>query len=131
MTNIPTDLRYHADHLWARPGDQHLVRVGATDFAQQALGDVVSVTPPLTGEHITAGNPCGDIESTKSVNDLIAPVTGTVRERNEALAEEPELVNTDPYGAGWLFDVELDADSENDQLDSLLDAEAYRHLVGA
>ena len=130
MTDVPTDLRYHSNHLWARPAGEHLLRIGVSDFAQQALGDVVAVTLPAVGEKITVGNPCGDIESTKSVSDLVAPVSGTIRKRNEALAATPDLVNSAPYGDGWLFEVEVDASSEPDQLAALLDAAAYRHLVG-
>jgi len=130
MTDVPTDLRYHSDHLWVRPGGEHLVRIGVSDFAQQSLGDVLAVTLPAVGEKITVGDPCGNIESTKSVSDLVAPVSGTIRKQNEALAAAPELVNTAPYGDGWLFEVELDASSERDQLAGLLDAAAYRHLVG-
>ena len=129
MTDVPTDLRYHSDHLWVRPGE-HLVRIGVSDFAQQSLGDVLAVTLPAVGEKITVGDPCGNIESTKSVSDLVAPVSGTIRKHNEALAATPELVNTAPYGDGWLFEVEVDASSERDQLAGLLDAAAYRHLVG-
>jgi glycine cleavage system H protein len=130
MTDFPTDLRYHSDHLWVRSGGEHLVRVGVTDFAQQALGDVQTVTLPAVGGKITVGDPCGAIESTKSVSELVAPVSGTIRRRNDALAAAPELVNTAPYGDGWLFEVEVDASSERDQLAGLLDAAAYRHLVG-
>ena len=130
MTDVPTDLRYHSDHLWVRPGSEHLVRIGVSDFAQQSLGDVLAVTLPAVGEKITVGDPCGNIESTKSVSDLVAPVSGTIRKHNEALAATPELVNTAPYGDGWLFEVEVDASSERDQLAGLLDAAAYRHLVG-
>ena len=93
MPDIPTDLRYSKDHLWARPGPAaRMARIGVTDFAQQSLGDVVDVTLPRPGDMVTAGEACGDIESTKSVSDLIAPVTGTVRTRM------PEPINTDPYG---------------------------------
>jgi glycine cleavage system H protein len=130
MTDVPTDLRYHSDHLWVRPGGEHLVRIGVSDFAQQSLGDVLAVTLPAVGEKITVGNPCGAIESTKSVNDLVAPVSGTIHKQNEALTATPELVNTAPYGDGWLFEVEVDASSERDQLAGLLDAVAYRRLVG-
>ena len=130
MTDVPTDLRYHSDHLWVRPDGEHLVRIGVSDFAQQSLGDVLAVTLPAVGEKITVGDPCGNIESTKSVSDLVAPVSGTIRKHNEALAAAPELVNTAPYGDGWLFEVEVDASSERDQLAGLLDAAAYRHLVG-
>src|SRR5262249_33128398 len=109
MPEIPADLRYSKDHLWARPGSRTgLVRVGVTDFAQQSLGDVVGVTLPEPGDTVTAGEACGDIESAKSLSDLIAPVTGTVRARNDDLTSAPELVNTDPYGQGWVFEVETD-----------------------
>ena len=131
MTDIPADLRYGKDHLWARSGDAGLARVGVTDFAQQSLGDVVAVTLPRLGETVKAGEPCGDIESTKSVNDLIAPVTGTVRARNGELDGTPELVNTDPYGQGWMFEVEADPDALSQQLAGLLDAGSYRQLAGA
>jgi glycine cleavage system H protein len=96
MSGIPVDLRYSQDHLWVRPDPGGgLVRVGVTDFAQRSLGDVVQVTLPGLGETIKAGQACGDIESVKSVNDLVAPVAGTVRARNDNLASTPELVNTD------------------------------------
>jgi len=132
MPDIPADLRYSKDHLWARPAaDDGLVRVGVTDFAQQSLGDVVDVTLPRPGDTVTAGEACGDIESVKSVSDLVAPVTGTVRTRNDDLAGTPELVNTEPYGQGWLFEVETDPASLGQQLAVLMDARAYRGLVGA
>jgi len=108
-----------------------VVRVGVTDFAQQALGDVVEVTLPRLGETVRADEACGDIESVKSVSDLIAPVTGTVRTRNDALTRTPELVNTDPYGQGWLFEAEADPSALSQQLASLMDAGAYRSLAGA
>jgi glycine cleavage system H protein len=131
MTDIPADLRYSTDHLWAVPGaGASLVRVGVTDFAQQSLGDVVDVTLPTPGDTVTAGVACGDIESVKSVSDLIAPVTGTVRTRNDDLAGSPELVNTDPYGQGWLFEVEIDPSTLAQQLEALMAARAYRALAG-
>jgi glycine cleavage system H protein len=130
MPDIPSDLRYSADHLWARPG-VGLVRIGVTDFAQQSLGDVVDVTLPRIGETIKAGEACGDIESVKSVSDLISPVTGTVRRRNEDLTGTPELVNTDPYGGGWMFEAEIDPATADQQLAALLDPGAYRELAGA
>jgi len=132
MPDFPADLRYSKDHLWARPGaDASLVRVGVTDFAQQSLGDVVAVTLPRAGDTVTAGEPCGDVESVKSVNDLIAPVTGTVRARNDDLTAAPELVNTDPYGQGWMFEVEPDPETLGKELAALLDVGAYRQLAGA
>lgn len=131
MTDIPADLRYSKDHLWARPGDgTGTVRIGVTDFAQQSLGDVVDVALPRPGETVTAGEPCGDIESTKSANDLIAPVTGAVANGNDELAATPELVNTDPYGQGWMFEVDIDSATLGRQLAALMDAAAYRQLVG-
>ena len=132
MTDIPADLRYSKDHLWTRPGtDAGLVRVGVTDFAQQSLGDVVDVTLPEPGDMVTAGEACGEIESVKSLSDLVAPVTGTVRARNDDLAGAPELVNTDPYGRGWIFEVETDPTTLGRQLAALMDADAYRALAGA
>ena len=131
MSDIPADLRYSTDHLWVRPGAGGLVRVGVTDFAQQSLGDVVDVSPPRPGDTVTAGQACGDIESVKSLSDLIAPVTGTARARNEDLAEAPDLVNSDPYGQGWLFEIQSDPAILGQQLAALMDADAYRELAGA
>jgi len=132
MPDIPTDLRYSKDHLWARPGPAaRMARIGVTDFAQQSLGDVVDVTLPRPGDMVTAGEACGDIESTKSVSDLIAPVTGTVRARNEDLTGAPDLVNTDPYGQGWMLEIETDPATLTRQLAELMDARAYREVTGA
>jgi glycine cleavage system H protein len=131
MTDIPSDLRYSNDHLWARLlADGSTVRVGVTDFAQQSLGDVVEVTPPRLGETVTAGQPCGEIESTKSVNDLVAPVTGTARARHDDLENAPDLVNSDPYGEGWIFEVETDPATVGKQLAALIDPAAYGAMVG-
>jgi glycine cleavage system H protein len=117
----PEDLQYTKDHEWVRvEGDS--LRVGVTDFAQDALGDIVFVTLPEAGSHLTAGEACGEIESTKSVSDVYAPVTGTVVERNEALDASPELVNTDTYGEGWMLAVRPD---DGDAVEGLLDAAAY------
>ncbi|NDU72107.1 glycine cleavage system protein GcvH [Actinomadura sp. DSM 109109] len=132
MSGIPADLKYSNDHLWARPdAGIVLVRVGVTDYVQQSLGDVVEVTLPRPGDTVTAGEPCGDIESVKSVSDLITPLTGTVRTRNDDLPGTPELVNTDPYGQGWMFEIETDPATLNEQLAALMDASAYRDLAGA
>jgi glycine cleavage system H protein len=132
MTDTPSDLRYSSDHLWARvPADGSAVRVGVTDFAQQSLGDIVDISLPRPGDTVKAGEPCGDIESTKSLNDLIAPVTGTVRARHDDLAGAPELVNSDPYGQGWMFEVETDPATLDQQLAALMDARAYSEMVGA
>jgi glycine cleavage system H protein len=132
MPDIPADLRYSKDHLWARPGaGTGLVRVGVTDSAQQSLGDVVDVSLPSPGDTVKTCEACGDIESVKSVSDLVAPVTGTVRTRNDDLTRTPELVNTDPYGQGWLFEVETGPATLGQQLAALMDARAYRDLAGA
>ena len=106
MTN-PADLKYTVEHEWLRqPGDvEGSVRVGITDFAQDALGDIVYVSLPEVGAEVTAGEACGELESTKSVSDVYAPVTGEIVAINDTLDATPELVNNDPYGAGWLFEV--------------------------
>jgi glycine cleavage system H protein len=124
----PEELKYTAEHEWVRAGDAESVRVGITDFAQEALGDIVFVSLPEVGAQITAGEPCGELESTKSVSDLYAPVTGTVTARNETLDTQPELVNGDPYGEGWIFEV-LPADP--DEVAGLLDAKEYEATVQA
>ncbi len=121
---IPEDLQYTKDHEWIR-SEGDTLRVGVTDYAQDALGDIVFVTLPEAGSHVTAGETCGEIESTKSVSDVYAPVTGTVVERNEALDTSPELVNSDPYGDGWMLAIKPDGDSANAG-DGLLDAAAYK-----
>jgi glycine cleavage system H protein len=122
----PEDLQYTADHEWVRvEGDS--LRVGVTDYAQDALGDIVFVTLPEAGSHLTAGEACGEIESTKSVSDVFAPVTGTVVERNEALDAAPELVNSDPYGEGWMLAIRPD---EGTAADGLLDAATYQAGLG-
>jgi glycine cleavage system H protein len=117
---IPDDLRYTTDHEWVRrTGD--VARIGITDFAQQALGDIVYVSPPELGTAITAGATLGEIESTKSVSDVYAPVAGEVIGRNDALDEQPELINSDPYGAGWLAEIRVDPAQEQ----ALLTAAEY------
>ena len=120
----PDDLKYTAEHEWARPGP--VVRVGITHYAQEALGDVVFVSLPAVGDEVAAGQPCGEVESTKSVSDVYAPVSGRVSARNERLDTQPELVNTDPYGDGWMIDIEV-ADAA--AADGLLDANAYQALL--
>lgn len=121
----PDDLRYTAEHEWVRdPGEAPgSVRVGITQFAQEALGDIVYVSLPAVGDTVQAGGACGELESTKSVSDLFAPVSGEVVASNEALDATPELVNNDPYAAGWLFEI---VPSDRSQLESLLDAEGYQ-----
>jgi glycine cleavage system H protein len=118
-------LRYTEEHEWVR-ADGDRVTVGITAYAQDALGDVVFVDLPEAGTAIQAGEPFGEVESTKSVSDLYAPVSGTVVERNEALETAPEKVNQDPYGAGWLVVIDL---ADTAALDSLLDADAYAQLL--
>ena len=122
---FPEDLRYSREHEWARREDGR-VRVGITDFAQDALGDVVYVDLPESGTPVTVGQAFAEVESTKSVSDVYAPVSGTVVERNGALDEAPELVNQDPYGNGWLVTIEA---SDPAELDELLDSEAYRQHI--
>jgi glycine cleavage system H protein len=121
----PEDLHYTKDHEWVRAEGDHgeTLRVGVTDFAQDALGDIVFVTLPEAGSHLTEGEACGEIESTKSVSDVYAPVSGTVTERNEALDASPELVNSDPYGEGWMLAIRPD---DAAAVDGLLDAAAYQ-----
>jgi glycine cleavage system H protein len=124
----PDDLRYSKEHEWARTEDDGRIRVGITDFAQDALGDVVYVDLPEPGTQVTAGQAFGEVESTKSVSDVYAPISGTIVERNGALEDTPELVNQQPYGEGWLVAIEAADPSE---LDALLDGAAYRkHVAG-
>ena len=125
--NVPEDLLYTADHEWVRvEGDR--ARVGITDFAQDALGDVVYVGLPAVGDEVTAGGACGEVESTKSVSEIYAPLDGTIVEVNTAVADNPETVNADPYGDGWLVRIRL---SDPSEADGLLDADAYRQLLAA
>lgn len=127
MSDIPPDLRYTAEHEWVRRSGDDTVRVGITDFAQSALGDVVFVQLPDVGTELTAGESFGEVESTKSVSDLYAPVSGKVSAVNTDLDGSPQLVNSDPYGAGWLVDVQVSEVGELESaISSLLDAEAYR-----
>ena len=127
MSDIPVDLHYTAEHEWVRRSGDDTVRVGITDFAQSALGDVVFVQLPDVGSEVTAGESFGEVESTKSVSDLFAPVSGTVSAVNGDLEASPQLVNSDPYGAGWLLDVRVsDAAELESAISALLDAETYR-----
>ncbi|OBB64282.1 MULTISPECIES: glycine cleavage system protein GcvH [unclassified Mycobacterium] len=127
MSDIPPDLHYTAEHEWVRRSGEDTVRVGITDFAQSALGDVVFVQLPEVGTELTAGESFGEVESTKSVSDLYAPVSGTVSAVNADLEGSPQLVNSEPYGGGWLLDVQVsDVAALESAISSLLDAEAYR-----
>ncbi len=123
--NVPEELRYSSDHEWIRRDDGKL-RIGITDYAQDALGDVVYVQVPEVGSAVAAGDSFGEVESTKSVSEIYAPVAGTVVEVNAELETSPELVNSDPYNTGWIAVVEPD---NADDVDSLLDADAYRQLT--
>ncbi len=123
--DIPADLRYSSDHEWIRV-DGTTVTIGITEYAQDALGDVVFVEMPDAGRAVAAGESFSEVESTKSVSDIYAPVTGAVTDVNAELESTPELLNSDPYGAGWICRIEV---SNPDELDGLMDAEAYRALT--
>jgi glycine cleavage system H protein len=123
--NVPDHLRYSSDHEWAH-ADGRQVRIGITDYAQDALGDIVYVQPPAVGTAVTAGQSFGEVESTKSVSDVYAPVSGTVVEVNESLADAPEKLNHDPYGEGWLCVIEV---ADTSEYDALMDASSYQVLV--
>ena len=123
--SIPDELRYTAEHEWVAINGS-VASVGITDFAQQALGDVVYVSVPAAGTRVTAGEPCGEVESTKSVSDIYSPVDGEVAEVNGDLEDDPALVNSDPYGAGWLMRIQLD-DPDSDA--GLLTADEYAGLT--
>jgi glycine cleavage system H protein len=123
----PSELRYTEEHEWAR-ADGARVTVGITQYAQDALGDVVYVDLPATGTRVESGQPFGEVESTKSVSDLYAPLSGTIVERNEALESQPELVNSDPYGDGWMVVIEAD---DAAAVDSLMSADDYEKLTAS
>jgi glycine cleavage system H protein len=124
VSEIPDDRRYTSKHEWARQDSGRIV-IGITDYAQDQLGDVVFVGLPEEGSKVTEGQPLGEVESTKSVSDVFSPVSGTVVERNPEVEEKPELINSDPYGSGWLVAV----DAEGIDLSSLLSADDYRRQV--
>jgi glycine cleavage system H protein len=123
----PQDLRYTPEHEWVQVGSDGVARIGITAFAQDALGDVVYVSLPAVGEAVGAGDSCGEVESTKSVSDLYAPLSGEIVAVNATLDSAPELVNTDPYGAGWMYEVKL---TDAGSAEALLDLEGYRALLG-
>jgi len=125
---IPEDLRYTAEHEWVRTVEDGRVRIGITDYAQDALGDVVFVSLPETGATVSAGEAFGEVESTKSVSEIYAPVAGEVVARNEALSSRPELVNADPYGEGWIVEI---APSDAAATAGLLDSAAYEKLTAS
>jgi len=123
---VPEELKYTHEHEWVLRTGADSVRVGITDFAQTQLGDVVFVQLPEVGEQLTAGQTVGEVESTKSVSDLFAPLDGSVVARNEALDQQPELINSDPYGEGWMFEITV---AEPETIDTLLDADAYKAIT--
>jgi glycine cleavage system H protein len=123
MSTIPDHLRYSAEHEWVAVSDG-IARIGITEYAAEQLGDIVYAELPAEGASVTAGEPCGELESTKSVSDLFSPVSGEVVAVNDAVKESPETVNSDPYGEGWLFSVRVDGDP-----DDLLDSDAYAALI--
>ncbi len=129
MPDYPEDLKYSADHEWVRSGNGLTVRVGITEYAADQLGDIVFVSLPTVGDSVAAGDSCGELESTKSVSDVFSPVSGVVTAVNEVLEGSPETVNGDPYGDGWLFEVELGgADTD---LEDLMDADTYAEQAAA
>lgn len=127
MSNVPSNLQYSKDHEWVdgAPNVGGKVKVGITDYAQGALGDIVYVQLPKVGDSVTEGAVCGEIESTKSVSEIFSPVTGKVSAINSDLDSAPETLNSDPYGAGWIFEVEISAPSS-----SLMDGASYTSLIG-
>ena len=128
MSSVPDDLKYTAEHEWVRSSEgSNTVRVGITDYAQEALGDVVYVSLPEVGAAVVRGSAVGEVESTKSVSDIFAPLSGSVTARNDALDATPELINSDPYGEGWLIEIEL---SDAGEQSELLDAGSYGTLAG-
>lgn len=130
MAEIPDHLNYVQEHHWITQVGAGTVRMGITDFAQESLGDVVAVELPTPGDSTTAGEAMGEIESTKSVSDLVAPVTGTVSGVNQTVPDQPDLVNTDPYGTAWLVEISAEPLSLAAQMKSLLTAEDYARLTG-
>ncbi len=129
MTELtyPEDLRYTSDHEWVRVLESGRVRIGITDYAQNALGDVVYVSLPEVGTTVAYGDACGEVESTKSVSDVYSPLAGDVTAVNEALDTAPELINSDPYGEGWMFELAL---ADPAAAEALLDVAAYRETLG-
>jgi glycine cleavage system H protein len=128
MTNIPADLKYTEEHEWVKIIDGNTIRFGITDYAQDALGDIVFVDLPKVGAAIEAGSPCGEVESTKSVSEIYAPVAGKISSVNSVAETNPETLNTDPYGNGWLADVTVDDASA--VTSALLDAAGYKAVIG-
>jgi glycine cleavage system H protein len=130
MSNIPTDLHYTAEHEWVQVIDESTIRFGITDYAQDALGDIVFVSLPKVGDSLTAGSTCGEIESTKSVSDIYAPVSGEVVASNDAVETAPDTLNSDPYKNGWIVDVRVSGNA-SELASALLDAAGYQALTSA
>lgn len=130
MSNIPTDLNYTAEHEWVRVIDESTIRFGITDYAQDALGDIVFVSLPNVGDQLVAGATCGEVESTKSVSDIYAPVSGEVTARNDAIETSPDTLNTDPYNNGWIVELKVSGDA-NAIVATLLDAAAYQEITSS
>ena len=124
--NTPSELKYTKEHEWVKQESSGLVVFGITDFAQSALGDIVFASLPKVGAKLTAGQTCGEVESTKSVSDIYTPVTGVVKEVNEKLANNPEILNSDPYGEGWMIKL---SDVDTNDLVNLLDAAGYQKVT--
>ncbi len=124
--SVPEQLRYTEEHEWVSglDGEDGIVTVGITDYAAEALGDIVYVSLPAEGDAVTAGEPCGEAESTKSVSDIYSPLSGEVVAVNQAVTEDPGTINADPYGEGWLYRIRIDDDNPE-----LLDAEAYSKII--
>ena len=127
MSLIPDALKYTKEHEWVQESSPTVIRMGITDYAQGALGDIVYVQLPKIGDVVVSGKVCGEVESTKSVSEIYAPVTGTVVAINDSLSNSPETINSDPYGAGWIFKVRL---KDAAAVDALMDASAYKGLIG-
>ena len=128
MSEIPTNLKYTSEHEWIEILSSEKVRVGITDFAQKALGDIVYVLTPKVGDTVRAGGVCGEVESTKSVSEIYSPVNGTISAINDSVIANPESINESPYGSGWLFEISSVTASD---LDSLLDSSGYLALTSA
>ncbi len=126
MSEIPAHLKYTSEHEWVEVLSPDSVRVGITDFAQHALGDIVYVLTPKVGESVRAGGVCGEVESTKSVSEIYSPVNGTISAINDSVVEAPESINSSPYGSGWLFEISSVSSSE---VGALLDSAAYSALT--
>lgn len=130
MSNIPADLKYTAEHEWVQVIDESTIRFGITDYAQDALGDIVFVSLPNVGDSLTAGGTCGEVESTKSVSDIYAPVSGEVIARNDAIETAPDTLNSDPYKNGWIVDVRV-SENASELAAALMDAAAYQALTSS